>query len=267
MPSLVVISHYNAWSTDRLVALLDQIATVPAGAAFDACIVVNQAKAEELELPERHRHVPVLYRENTGYNIGAWDLGWRSNPGHDCYLFLQEECRIVRPGWLAAHRRLAMRPGTGLVGEAMQWAGLGWKRLDTQYRGVPSQRMGDGSRVPYPDDLRARLRAAGIAEGRTGAHLQSLVLCMRRSVLEAIGGFRIGRTYAEAVAAEVLLTKQVEALGLKVREVGPGSFRYILHPQWAAQGGVKRAIGRFVLRNLPRKLANRLRAAHDASPS
>ena len=265
MTTLVVISHYNAWAPDQLVALLDQVASVPAGTPFALCVVVNQAEPCALDLPERHRGVPVLYRENTGYNIGAWDHGWRENPGHDCYLFLQEECRIVRPNWLAAHRQLAMRPRVGLVGEAMQWAGMGWERLDRTYREAPRKVMGDGSAVPYPADLRAGLAAARVPEGRTGAHLQSLVLCLRREVLEAIGGFPIGRTYAEAVAAEVALTKRVEALGLRAREVGPGSFRYVVHPQWGAQAGVKRAAGRWLLRHLPKRLADRLRAAHDAA--
>ncbi len=35
---LVVISHYNAWSTDQLTALLDQMWSVPAGYAFQARI-------------------------------------------------------------------------------------------------------------------------------------------------------------------------------------------------------------------------------------
>lgn len=263
MTTLVVISHYNAWAPDKLVALLDQVATLPAGAGFEICVVVNQAEPSELVLPERHRSVVVLYRRNTGYNIGAWNHGWRENPGHDCYLFLQEECRIIRPHWLRAHRRLAMRPRVGLVGEAMHWPGLSWKQLDRLYRNAPATVMGDGSVVPGPAALRASLAAAGIPKGWGGAHLQSLVLCARREVLEAIDGFRIGLTYAEAVTAEVFITKQVEALGLQAREVGPGSFRYILHPQWVGQAGVKRALGRWVLRHLPKRIADRIRATHD----
>ncbi len=35
-------------------------------------------------------------RENTGFNIGAWDYGWRHLPPYDYYLFLQDDCFIVR---------------------------------------------------------------------------------------------------------------------------------------------------------------------------
>ena len=78
--TLVVVSHYNAWPTDQLVALLDQIKAIPAGCPFDCRVVVNQAKPGPLELPPRHADVGVLYRENIGYNIGAWDHGWRVGP-------------------------------------------------------------------------------------------------------------------------------------------------------------------------------------------
>ena len=259
MTTLVVVSHYNAWAPDQLVTLLDDIARVPAGAAFELCIVVNRAEPHLLELPERHRRIPVLYRPNTGYNIGAWDHGWRANPGHDCYLFLQEECRIVRPNWLAAHRRLAMRAGVGLVGEAMQWAGRSWDRLHWEYRGATFEHPLAQGPVPYSVGILAGLEAAGLPAGRTGAHLQSLVLCARRQVLEAIDGFPVGTSYGEAVVAEVTISKRVESLGLRVREVGPGSFRYILHPQWTRRQGIRQAIGRVVLRTLPARWAERLR--------
>ena len=260
MATLVVISHYNEWPADMVVALLDQVATVPAGMPFEVCVVVNQQRPEPLVLPERHKHVPVLHRANTGYNIGAWEHGWRQNPAFDCYLFLQEECRIARPGWLRAHHRLAMKPAIGVVGESMHWAGRSWKRLRFDYRGAPFVQPVDGETVPYPIGIRAGLEAAGLPAGRTGAHLQSLVLCMRRSVLEATDGFRIGANYAEAVIAEVSISKRVEAIGFKAREVGPGSFRYIIHPQWHGRRGVGQALGRIVMRNLPARLAERLRS-------
>lgn len=260
MTALVVISHYNEWPADMVVALLDQVVTVPAGMPFDVCVVVNQQRPEPLVLPERHEHVSILYRENTGYNIGAWDHGWRQNATFDCYLFLQEECQIVRHNWLHAHCKLAMKPTIGVVGESMHWAGRSWKRLHFEYRGAPFVEAIDGKSVPYSVGVQAGLEVARLPPGRTGAHLQSLVLCIRRSVLEAIDGFQIGTTYGEAVVAEVSISKRVEAIGLRVREVGPGSFRYIVHPQWAGRRGIKQALGRLVMSNLPARLAERLRS-------
>ncbi len=251
MSSLIVISHYNAWPADQLVTLLDQIAAIPAGAPFELCVVVNQATPDLLRLPKRHAGTRVLHRENTGYNIGAWEDGRRRNPGHECYLFLQEECVILRSGWLRAFRRLAMRPEVGLVGESMHWAGLGWDRLARKYRGHPFAESVEGRSVPIPVGIRAGLRRLGIAEGPTGAHLQSLVLCARREVLEAIGGFDLGLNYGDATVGEVAISKKVSTLGLQVREVGPGSFRYILHPQWRERQGVGPSIARAIARWTP----------------
>ncbi len=256
MPTSIIVSHYNRWPTTQLVALLDQIHTIPAGAPFAVTVVVNQELPEPLVLPERHAGTDVLYRENTGYNIGAWEHGWRQRPGFDHYLFLQEECRILRPGWLAPFRRLAARPSVGAIGESLHWAGLSWQRLRRQYRDLPFVAPVDGRQVPFSAGIQAGLNRLGLAEGATGAHLQSLVLYLRRDVLEAIGGFRIGLTYGEATIAEVAISKQVAALGLKVREVGPGSFRYILHPQWQRRQGVVRTALRAVAARLPFSLAN-----------
>lgn len=259
MSSLIVISHYNAWPTDQLVALLDQAAAIPAGAPFEVCVVVNQATPALLRLPERHAGTRVLHRENIGYNIGAWEHGRRRNPGYDCYLFLQEECVILRAGWLRAYRRLAMQPRVGLVGESLHWAGLGWDRLARKYRDHAFAEPVDGRSVPIPVGIRAGLRRLGIADGPTGAHLQSLILCARCEVLEAIGGFGLGLNYGDATIVEVAISKKVEALGLKVREVGPGSFRYVLHPQWRERQGVGRSIGRAIARWMPAGVAEWVR--------
>ena len=76
------------------------------------------------------------------------------------------------------------------------------------------------------------LEIKGIPFGPRGDHLQSLVLCSRRSVLEAVGGFEVGRNYEEAVASEVAISKKIQALGLAVKQVCIHSFTYIEHPQW-----------------------------------
>lgn len=259
-PALVVVSHYNAWPADQLVALLDQIAAIPAGAPFDVRVVVNQATPARLVLPERHRHVAVLHRDNTGFNVGAWDAGWRADPGRPCYLFLQEECRILRPGWLAAFQRLALRPEVGLVGESLHWRGLSWARLARQYRDVGFWTSAtDAAPVSVTQGIMAGLARRGVPAGRTGGHLQSLVLCARAEVLAAIGGLPTGIGYDEATIAEVALSKQVEALGLRVREIGPGSFRYILHPQWRRRQGAMRFWARTVMGWLPVRVGEWLR--------
>src|SRR5438552_9442241 len=101
-PVLVVISHYNARPVNDVLALLDSMHSVPSGWPFHVRIVVNQETPTSLILPARPWRFEVLYRENRGYNIGAWDFGWRVSPYYDAYLFLQEECQVVREGWIKA---------------------------------------------------------------------------------------------------------------------------------------------------------------------
>jgi hypothetical protein len=231
----VVVSHYNERPTDRLVALLDDMSRLPAGWPCSTLVVVNRARPRALVLPERHRAVRVIYRENTGYNIGAWDAGWRERPAFGAYLFLQEECRVVQPGWAAAFVASLGTPGVGLVGESLAegWDAP-WDRLAESLRGLtlPDHRV-DGKPAERVDCYRHHLRSWLIPEGESGEHLQSLVLFAPRVVLEAIGGFPVGRNYGEAIAAEIAISKAVQALGLRLREVGPGPFTFIEHPQWA----------------------------------
>jgi hypothetical protein len=230
---LVVVSHYNAWPTDQLVGLLDGMREVPSGWPFSALVVVNRAAPRRLVLPARHGDVAVVERENTGYNIGAWDAGWRARPTFGAYLFLQEECRVVRPDWAGAFVR-ALGPGVGLVGECLapDWDAP-WVQLEAALRGVTlPDHVIDGAPADRVPCYRHFLRSRGIPPGDRGDHLQSLVLFARRGVLEAIGGFPVGRNYGEAIAAEIGISKAVQALGLKIREVGPGPFTYIEHPQW-----------------------------------
>jgi len=250
---LVVVSHYNAWKTDNLIALLDQIASIPAGHPFRSRVVVNQAEPKPLELPARHADVEVLYRENTGYNIGAWNLGWRQGPSADYYLFLQEECQILRPNWLRPFVELLAKPQVGLLGESLFWAGYTWDRADYYWRNIrlPRARESEG-RICLMDAIREKMDERRIPLGRSPEHLQSLVLASRRDILEAIDGFMIGRTYGEAVGSEVAISKQVEALGLRVRQVGVGAFRYILHPQWRRLGtGIRPILYRWADPYLP----------------
>lgn len=230
----VVVCHYNARSDESLIKLLDQIREVPAGCEFQVRVVVNLGVPKRLLLPHRHRDIQILYRENTGYNIGAWDYGWRQSPIFSGYLFLQEECRLVRPDWGVGFVRRAAEPGIGLVGECLSpdwdasWDELARRTAHDRFReqlvnGQPAER------VPCYLDF---FRRKGIDPGRGGDHLQSLILFTRRETLEAIDGFPIGENFGEAVAAEIGISKKVQALGLAICQVGPVPFFFIEHEQW-----------------------------------
>lgn len=240
--TLVVISHYAGRSTAQLVRLLDSMADMPAGRSYALRVVVNCDNFETIELPERHRDADVLYRTNAGYNIGAWESGWRTAPIYSSYLFLQDECRVVRVGWLEAFARAAAVPGVGLVGECLSLAwDAPWDVLADRFRGHVLPEHGrerePTERVEFYLSFFLR---NNIPPGTKGDHLQSLVLFANRSVLEQVGGFPESTGYGEAIAAEIGVCKKVQAAGLTLAQVAQEPFEYIEHPQWAHRRATSR---------------------------
>ncbi|WP_165063786.1 hypothetical protein [Paludisphaera rhizosphaerae] len=234
LETCLVVSHYNAWPTDQLLALLDQTKEIPAGVPFRTRVVVNQAVDKRLELPPRHSDVEVFHRPNTGYNIGAWEYGWRQGEPFSFYLFLQEECIILKDDWMKAYLDAASETGVGLVGESMT-PPISWKagRLET----MPICRFLLGRPVDSGATRKTRFfqlaQSLGVDPGEDGAHLQSLILGTRREVLTKIDGFLDWPVeYFDAVCAEVMISKAVETAGWKVRQLGWMPFSVVSHPQW-----------------------------------
>ena len=192
---LVVISYYDARPSGNLLNLLRTIETHDAGLKFDICIVVNRDSGRDVELPKLAASVRMLSRPNTGMNIGAWDYGWRENPDYDYYVFLQDECVVLRHGWLQGLTECVMDPSVGIVGECINrrwsksWSELTWNEDD------------DGSLLSAMTGnliaKRARLclefmAARGISAGETGCHVRSLVWVLSRETLRQLEGFPIG---------------------------------------------------------------------------
>lgn len=230
---LVVVSYYAGRPIQPLIQLLDSMTKFPAGANYSVRVIVNRDGEEPITLPERHRSVEVQYRLNAGYNIGAWEAGWRAAPPHDAYLFVQDECRVIRADWVGAFLH-AQQAGVGLVGEceSPDWDAP-WDVLATRFRGqVFKEHSIDGQPAERVDCYLDFFRRQGIPPGSRGDHLQSLVLFATRANLELVGGFPQGRDYGEAIAAEIGMSKKTQAAGLRLACVGPKPFHFIEHPQW-----------------------------------
>ncbi|MEM9014977.1 MAG: hypothetical protein AAGB02_07700 [Pseudomonadota bacterium] len=216
--SLVVISHYDAHGADEPLRLFKELEAHDAGASYDVLIVVNQSQTNAFAPAGLSRTIRILHRENIGFNVGAWQHGWRSTPGYDFYLFLQDECVINRPGWLAAFRRAAAQPNTGFVGESMIHTGL-W---ETYARS-------------FSDTEKACRRIAGdlgVDLGAKADHLQTLAIGANHSTLQSTGGFIAQFDKVDAMAGEVLTSVRATAMGLKNRQVAWRPFEFIRHPQW-----------------------------------
>jgi hypothetical protein len=231
---LVVISYYDRRPTDCLRALLHSMAAMPAGMAFDALIVANTTRDELPVMPHAPFPLSVLRRENTGMNIGAWDAGWRAFPGRKAYVFLQDECLIVREGWLKGLVDRSLGHDVGLVGESSNpaWEAP-WTRLKAIHAAskLPDHYI-DGRPAARVDTYLHHITRWGIDPGATGAHQRSLTWGMRGEVLQAIDGFPIGADYGECIAAEIAVSRKIAAEGLRVVQARQAPFHFVRHREW-----------------------------------
>lgn len=219
---LVVINYYDQRPADDLRRLLLALRTTSAGIAFDTCVVVNRTSdgKQPVALPDVDF---VHYRDNTGMNIGAWDEGWRRHQNYAWYLFLQDECTVLAPGWGQRFVERLGDSGVGLVGESLNrkwhrpWSELLRKKAD---------------RVALYMDFMAR---HGIDTGVHGGHARALVWAFRGDTLQAMDGFPCGVGYEECVAAEIAVSKRVESLGLRVEQLGDEPFCCFGHLEWGRQ--------------------------------
>lgn len=236
----VVVSHWVGHSITVTRRLMRQMQRLSAGRPFELVIVCNGGglSAEDLPPAPEDATLRIVNRENQGYNIGAWDAGWRAAPGHDYYLFLQDECRFCRTGWLSAfeerHRELG---GAALLGEGLMWPDLTWEAVIALERRdfIPSYAEPDAE---TPVEMYRRLLAEmNIPEGPVATTLQSLVLFADGALLSRMNGFPNRSAYREAVACEIGISRKAAALGAQLALVDPDKpFSVIAHPEWVGWG-------------------------------
>lgn len=232
--TLIVVSYYDRRPIEPLWRLSQSLRLFDFGRSADTCIVINRTGDHKIVLPDMLSLIGVLERENLGMNIGAWDAGWRRFNGYQTYIFLQDECYPIRDGWVAALASAAEEPDTGLVGESIN---TGWDQEWGQLRNAQAmvqlpEHLVDGRPANRVDAYLNFFDRKGIPYGTGGRHLRALVWAARRTVLDRMGGLLIGGNYGECIAAEIGVSKRVEAQGLAVRQVATESFYYIRHQEW-----------------------------------
>lgn len=246
--NLVVISYYDQRPIETLLALLNQTSSIDAGATFDLCVVVNVENSSPTLLPKPHNTVHVIRRENRGFNVGAWQHGWKANPDYDFYLFLQDECVIRLPGWLTAFAEAARNPKVGFVGEGIDC----YESWDTFDRCWP----------PIAEEIHKIVADQGITLGPRPDYVQTLIVGARRDVLELTGGFVVGDGKMRACAGEILTSVRARAHGLRNVQVAWRPFEYIRHPQWddirAISAGWRWQISRAMHLYLPASINRRV---------
>lgn len=246
----VIISTWTGSPLHYLLELCESLAQHPPGAQYD---LVLSANGLDYSPPKELANLftKVFIRENTGYNLGAWDYAWRRLPAYDRFLFLVEDCLVLRNRWLRDFiRRFDSTPACGLVGEVLQ---KGWdKPWSALCNPEPMDRKDRDpvKRAAWASFINETLAHWGIPEGPTGRHITTAVQFTSRAILEQVDGYNLGRTHEEAIAAEIGFSRKIEASGYTVIQVGRRRHSVIWHRQWPKNTFFAR-LKRSILKRLP----------------
>ncbi len=232
---LVVVSYYHRRPKARseIRDLMASMTTFTPGHGCDITIVENTDRNHPSKLPKALTRYEHRIRPNIGRNIGAWDYAWRNTPGYTYYLFTKQETRVVRPNWVAAFVNAAADTSIGLLGESINqnwnkpWDEIGWRATIMR-----DNHFIDNVPAPTLECYFNYFQKVGIPRGHTGTHVQSLIWFARDEVLRQLNGFPIGKNKGECIAAEIGVSKRVEALGLRVKQVSQTPFYYITQDKW-----------------------------------
>jgi hypothetical protein len=212
---------------------------VDAGCPFDVVVVCNGGDLRPLSLPESFKalRIQIFNRENTGWNLGAWEFGWRNAGGYQYYLFLQDDCYLKSAGWIVDFEfRIEHDSGIGLLGEEIMWDQMTWPFIrKATDRDLGPRAWPENEPIHPLDTYQELLIKRGVPPGEVGTHLPSLILFTSHKILDEVGGFPlIGASYREAVACEIGISRIIASKGYRIGRVkGEGSsFRLIGHAEW-----------------------------------
>src|SRR5438067_8085143 len=249
MKLAVVVSTWSGSPAQHLVQLCESLRRHRAGADYDLVLCANGESILPGEL--NRQFAEVFVRENTSYNLGAWDYAWRRLPEHDYFLFLQDDCVALRNGWLRDFiERFVSTPRCGLVGENIErsWD-KPWPELCAPC--FPSDaRKNAEQRAEWARFFRDKLRECNIPEGPTARAVTTVVQFTSRAILEEVGGYNLGNTKLEASAAEFGFSRKIAARGYALVQIGRYRHSRIGHPQWPSNAPLSR-LGRSIKKRVP----------------
>lgn len=233
MKCMVIISYYDERSIDDLSALIASIDNYEPGHPIEITIVVNQQAQGCIDVCSTKYKTNILYRQNQGMNIGAWDYAWHTFKDVDFFIFLQDECRVIRDGWAHDYIKALEAPKVGLVGESINQR---WNQSWNDLLSSPASNSNKAEIKARAEFYLSFMQRNNIQAGRDAKHVRSLIWALRRSTLVAINGFPIGESYDECIASEIAVSKKVEFLGLEILQIDPQQpFSRVAHTEWSSQ--------------------------------
>lgn len=228
--ALIVVSHYAARSLTPLDSLLTQLKLI----TNNILVIINDDNVINDQF-SIYSGVKCIRRKNIGMNIGAWWTGFSNFPNYEYYIFLQDECVILKNNFIDIYKSLLGNKQIGLIGESINFK---WDKSWSDLSESPlNYKINNNifliSRVDFYLEM---FRKWGINPGASGIHMRSLVWGISRLTLEKMGSFPLGSNKEECIAAEIAVSKKIESLSLSVQQTSAKPFFYIKHIEWQSNG-------------------------------
>lgn len=234
----IVISFYLPRSSDNLHQLLSSLNEF----REQGSVVINSDEARENSKVGLLSGWRTLTVPNRGMNIGAWQQGFLARPDEDFYFFFQDECFIKKTGYIeACLERFNLNQKLGMLGESLnrKWDHSWAEMQNSSLNWSDENHQLNGKVLPRVDYYLVTLKRMGIDPGASALHLRSLCWAFRGSLLRAVGGFPIGLSKGECIAAEIGVSRKVLQLGYEFDQLRPTPFAYVGHREWKPDGSSK----------------------------
>ena len=228
MKALLVISHYSKRSKDLLNNLIKKLEKYN----IDILVSINDDSASEVVI-DKSTNIYSLVRPNIGMNIGGWNDGYKYFKNYDYYIFIQDECLIIRDDFIERYIEQLSLSNIGMIGESMnkKWDKT-WKQMLISKLNYPSKINGL-PRVNYYIDC---MKKWNVNIGNNAKHLRALIWGFNNQCISKILNFPIGENRDECIAAEIAVSKLVEQNNFKFTQISSTPFTYITHIEWLKYG-------------------------------
>ena len=231
---LLVISHYNSRPKNLLKKLIKSTENLK----IDRLIVINDDLVENNNFKKESTNLFFLNRPNIGMNIGGWNDAFFTLSDYEFYVFIQDECVILNDNFVHFYRDLLNEKDIGMIGESMnpKWSERWEKLLNSPLNSIDNEHLENGLPVPRVAFYLSMLKKWKINPSNNASHLRSLIWGFKNNVLQQINGFPVGSNKGECIAAEIGVSKKIEAIGLQIQQVKKNPFSFIYHTEWRKDG-------------------------------
>ena len=231
---LLVISHYNSRPKNLLKKLIESTENLK----IDRLIVINDDHVKKNNLTKKSANLFFLSRPNIGMNIGGWNDAFFTLSNYEFYVFIQDECLILDDGFIYFYKDLLNEKGIGMIGESMnpKWNESWEILLNSPLNSIDNDHLENGLPLPRVAFYLSMLKKWSINPSENASHLRSLIWGFKNNVLQQINGFPVGSSKGECIAAEIGVSKKIEAIGLQIQQVKKDPFSFIYHTEWNKNG-------------------------------